>query len=756
MKKIPSVFRKKYTAKKLQKKIYKKLYIPADKSYVESLFVEVAKKGKKQVPVFAIPQETITGFEKKDRKRLKLIAKQMKKQKGRINLVPLVVTVAVLVAIPVGFLLFKNKIVKLAITTSCEKIFEARCDIEKVDFKLLDSSLRLNKIEIADKNNTMKNLIDIDSIALDFDLKQLLKKHFVAEELSVLNVNTGTDRKYDGTLPPKKQKKVKAEKQKTEKPKKDSKFELLLKDKKQATTDSLERNIRGLFNQVNPEALMNTYYAQLKTPAMAEELQKQIPELISKWEKKPDEVQKTINDVQAAVNKVSAFDYQSIAEDPLKIKEFLELIDSTYKNVDKIKNDTTKFVNDFKSDVTEADNLRKSIQSAVTYDVKFADAEIKKIKALNITDGTRLISEMFENVACDVLGKYYPYVSQGVGYLLEMKAKQKPEPKKDAVKTAKKKKGYSVYRDPGIDVVYRNDTSPKFWIKKMAGSGPNFAFEAVDVSSNQDIINKPAKVDFNMELYGLTHIAQLVVDIRTETTEPLIKADYKLKNLKFEIPAETFGAYPGVPAFDTDCDMDLLLNIFEDEGFDISGKTYFNNLKITTVPFDPEFASKIYSNIMARINSVNAAITSGYTASNGFKLRLDSDVDKQIINALKQEMNAQLDALKKSIREELTKYIQETAQNVLGEYASLDDIQKHLNNLLNISQNYEKILNDKKAEYENYAKQKLEEAKRQAEEAAKKEAQKQIDNALDEGLKNLPIDDKAAGDLKDQFKKFKF
>ena len=89
-----------------------------------------------------------------------------------------------------------------------------------------------------------------------------------------------------------------------------------------------------------------------------------------------------------------------------------------------------------------------------------------------------------------------------------------------------------------------------------------------------------AKVDFNLDLYGLSHIAQLVVDIRTETTEPLIKADYKLKNLEFEIPAETFGAYPGVPAFDTGCDMDMLLNIYEDEGFDISGMAYFNNLKI--------------------------------------------------------------------------------------------------------------------------------------------------------------------------------
>ena len=83
MKKIPSIFRKKYTSKKLQKKILKKLFIPADKTYIESLFVEIEKKGKKQIPIFAIPSEIVQKFDKKERKRLKIIAKQIKKQKGR-------------------------------------------------------------------------------------------------------------------------------------------------------------------------------------------------------------------------------------------------------------------------------------------------------------------------------------------------------------------------------------------------------------------------------------------------------------------------------------------------------------------------------------------------------------------------------------------------------------------------------------------------------------------------------------------------
>ena len=418
MKKIPSLFRKKYTAKKLEKKIFKRLYVPEDKKYVKSLFVEVEKKGAKQIPIFAIPTEKTEQLAKKEMKRLKLLAKQIKSQKGRVNFVPLIVTIAFIVAIPICFTMFKNVIIKKAITTVCEKIFEAKTDIEEVDFKFLDSALKIKKIEIANKNDYMKNLVDIGSITVDFDLGQLLKKRFVADELSVLDVNSGTDRKTSGELPPKKVKKIKKQKEKTEKQASESKLGKALADKKAVAANSLEQNITGLFNQFNPETLMQSYAAQLQTPAISKQVQEQVPQIVAKWQAKPAEVQKTVDELQKSVNDILAFDFNSVKNNPLKIKEFIEMLDSTYKNIDKVKNDANSVLNGFNADIAEADGLRKSVQNAVTHDMNFANSEINKIKSLNISDGTKLISGMFENVACDVLGKYYPYAQKGVGYIL--------------------------------------------------------------------------------------------------------------------------------------------------------------------------------------------------------------------------------------------------------------------------------------------------------------------------------------------------
>ena len=76
-KKLPKIFRKKYLPKLYEKKILKKIYVSSDKKLIESLFV--TEKDKKDRDVYFIPQEK--NIPTKDFKRLKLVAKQIKKTK---------------------------------------------------------------------------------------------------------------------------------------------------------------------------------------------------------------------------------------------------------------------------------------------------------------------------------------------------------------------------------------------------------------------------------------------------------------------------------------------------------------------------------------------------------------------------------------------------------------------------------------------------------------------------------------------------
>ena len=75
------------------------------------------------------------------------------------------------------------------------------------------------------------------------------------------------------------------------------------------------------------------------------------------------------------------FDYNSVQNNPLKIKEFIDTLDSTYKNIDKVKNEANGILNSFNADIADADGLRKTVQNAVVHDMNFANSEINKIKS---------------------------------------------------------------------------------------------------------------------------------------------------------------------------------------------------------------------------------------------------------------------------------------------------------------------------------------------------------------------------------------
>ena len=196
-KKLPGIFKKTYKEKAYSKNLLKKFYIEADKKFVEKLYSPSQDKKGRNIMVCNKSAE----ITKSDLKRYKLIAKQIKMQKGGIKLVPLI-AVAVLVAVlSAGVSLFKNIIIEKAITSAMQGIFGAKTDIAKVDFQFFNASLEINGLEQANKDSPMKNLFQIDSIKTSFNLTDLLRGKFHAENLSVEGVAIDTERKKSGELP---------------------------------------------------------------------------------------------------------------------------------------------------------------------------------------------------------------------------------------------------------------------------------------------------------------------------------------------------------------------------------------------------------------------------------------------------------------------------------------------------------------------------------------------------------------------------
>ena len=707
--KLPKLFKKTYTQKQLDKKILGKLFIPEDKKYIASLFVE-SGKNKKDVALFAVPKDSL--FEKKELNRLSTIAAEIKENKGRIKFLPLIATIAFIAAVVVGLSLTKNLIARKVITSTCESIFEAKCDIDYLNISFFKSTFQMKGWQVANKKQPMKNLFSVESITFDFDMLQLLKARFVANELSILGVDTNTDRKYSGDITAKRLAKIqkKKEKQAKKKAKQNEKsaFMVSLDSKKDVAMSTIKDSVSDLFDQYNPEKILKDCQEQLQTPAVSKQVQEQAKTLAEKYKNKPDEIKQKLETVKKSSDAITNLDINSLQNNPTKIKEALDTISSLKSNLDSLKKDADTALKDIQSDVNGVSGLTTQIQNAVANDKGIVDTQIKKFTSINLDTGKNFITGTFDSVIYQLLGKYYPYYTMAVDKLMQAKNNGKNK--------EKKKKSYTIARDAGRNVLYKNDSAPKFWIKKAAGSGPAFAFDATDLTNNMDLTGKPSVANISASFLNIDHNAKVTVDTRKDSTAPLVLANYNCDKLSLAYPSSKFGDVPGLPGIDSSkTKLDFILKVYENDGFDLSGTGYFTELVLSAPSFEPEFVSTIYMNTLAKINSMKLGLEAGYTNSSGVNLKLITDVDKQFMTAFTAEMMNQLGAIKDKVQAQLLEKINEYTNGALGE----------INNFNSIS---EKLTGYKKNIDDIYAK--VDAKKKELEDATTGKAKKAADDAV--------------------------
>ena len=251
-KKLPKMFKKKYSAKGLKKKLLSKIFIAEDKKYVTSLFEET-KIGKKEKIVFKIPDDKL--FSLVELKRLKVLAKQINKQKGTVKFIPLFLFIIIVVSV----FLFTDLILKIGLKSTLQSIFKAKTSIGSVHLDYMESSLSIKNLVVADKEAPMTNLFQFDSIIFDIDINRLLQKSIVIDEIEAAGFAMGTERQTSGELIIKE--KVKKEK----KPKEPIiKPEFIENAKAKFSTE-----LQKMFGKFDPKVILETTYKSLKTPVVA-------------------------------------------------------------------------------------------------------------------------------------------------------------------------------------------------------------------------------------------------------------------------------------------------------------------------------------------------------------------------------------------------------------------------------------------------------------------------------------------------------
>lgn len=722
--KVPSLFKKKYTQKSLDKKIYKRIFIADDKKFLQNYIKQVGTKTKKneEIPLYSIPRDI--EITKKAQKQLVTIAKSIKKQKSGFKFGPLIAVVAFIFAVGITVTLTKNLVCRKIITSTSESIFEAKCDIGYLNLKFLDSSFTIKNFEVANKKDPMKDLFSIENLNLDFDFPQLLKAHFVIEDISVLGIETGKERTTSGDISAKRLAKI--QKKKAKKAAKEAKktentgFMIALKDKVVNLTTT---EISSLFEQYNPQTIIENCYTQLETPKMSEDVKNQIAKINDEWKKTPETLTTKIDSVKTSVNAITNYDFSSIQNNSTKIKEALETINSAITEVNSLKEETTKVANNLKNQANEVSDLSKKLTDAITHDKNLAQDEISKITSFKLSDVKNIISGYFDKLGYSLLGKYYPYVYKAVNKLLEIKNSSSSSTKKTKTKIV------AGTRQSGRNVYFIGDTTPRFWLKNFRASGFGISANAVNVSSDQDALGKPAEANFTLSKNNIAHNAKLVVDTRRSSSAPLINADYNCSSFPINLPSSLFGGGQGVPTFDATSKFSANAKIYDAEGFTISGNGDFTNLKITAEAFEPEYAYNIYAGVLSKITSMTLGVTAGYKSSDGLIMNISTDANQKFANALVAEMQTQLASVKKSVEEQLSAKITELTGGALGEVSSFDDIKAKITNAQSSVDELSKQLEAKKQEATNLLTSKVDEVKNQATQKATEAANQATEKA---------------------------
>ena len=679
-KKLPGIFKKTYKEKAYSKNLLKKFYIEADKKFVEKLYSPSQDKKGRNIMVCNKSAE----ITKADLKRYKLIAKQIKMQKGGIKLVPLI-AVAVLVAVlSAGVSLFKNIIIEKAITSAMQGIFGAKTDIAKVDFQFFNASLEINGLEQANKDSPMKNLFQIDSIKTSFNLTDLLRGKFHAENLSVEGVAIDTERKKSGELP------IKPAKTKEEK-----QTESALSAKKQELSEEASAKLKEMFDSYNPEKMLENLQNELKSPAVASQISTDVQQKVEKWSSLPAELQEKVNAFSKNVNDIANTDFSKI-NDVAKLKSTLEKINSTAKSGEELKKLIEKSNSDLFSDSKAIADYSNKIQTAIKSDYALVDSKISEMKSVLSPAGlNEIMTNAVQSVLYQMCGKYYPYVSKGLNAALSA---QKSSSEKETEKSAEKTEKTVMTRHPGRTVFFKQDTVPTLFIENVTASGyeyktDNLLFKgnAKNIANNQNMTGKPTDISADFKIAGNPNNASVKIDARTNTNSPLVTASYTGSGIPVNADAQVF-------AFTSKSTIKAKMTADTNGKVSLNGVLDMNISEMTGMQFDVEKISELYNTALSNISRLTVDFSIGINEDKTMTISLNNldSLASQLTTPVVKTLTAELNSIAADARSSAAKLLSEKTGVATEKIEQFTNIKNSVNSSKESVNNFQKKLEQKK------------------------------------------------------------
>jgi len=627
-------------------------------------------------------------------------------------------TLVILSAIIVFNIIFLDSVLKKVFIASGEMAFGAKVEVQSLKTKFSNLSIKIDGLQIADKNDCWKNLAEAKTISFALKPLPLLSKKFIIEKMSVEGVMWQTKRNTYGQLPPKKIKKFN----------KTNKNSLLGK-----LTNSLAQKGKSEI-------------IQLPAVSALSDAQKNLENISINTVIDPAQIQtlKEIDVMKADVASKYA-SYQSSFSN-LNVTATIESAKSTLNGLSDIKVDSLENIKTAKEKIDAALSAKitveaklnefNSLKSSISKDIVTEKQLTEKIAQLTNADVTGLMDKLkipevsFSNISKALFGQLWINRVNSLISYVELARKYMP-PKKSNTNII-----LTPSRMNGTNVSFpKKDNPPDFLIQQISLSGTTagpgkemqlgttFNGSILNITSDQTLLDKPTTFQISGKQNSSLLNFNGTFDHRAYPGKDIINATLEgLSVDAFGIPKSEY-----LPEFSNgEGKINASLTLTGEE-IDCKVKVILDKLTAKkTLYKDNEEVAKIIDYLWAGISDIVMDISATGKMDN-LKFDVSSNLDKVLSERLKALFGQKITEYKAQLTQKVNSLIASKKAELLEEFNAIkneyqkliDEKQKELNTQI------ESIKTQVQAK-EDEIKNKAENEKQKAQEELQKQAQDKL------------------------------
>jgi uncharacterized protein (TIGR03545 family) len=386
--------------------------------------------------------------------------------------------------------LVTDRLLERRLEKAAGRLVGARVELEGFHLSLLRLRVHWEGLQVADPDDPMLNLVQTGLCVFDLDLEPLLEKKFIVEDFQARDVQTGTRRLTDGSLPPR----VRGE---------PSPFVRTMSARLEEARSRIPLfNPEVLAGQVDVEGIWES--VSLQTQEQVALLRREYDRTLDHWETRiaglPSREELGLLDDR--IRAVSPADVESPGDAARSLQTLREAGEEVNRYLDQVKS-----IREGLGEELSVARLDRRIASWV-------QEELERVAALVKIPGLpadRVAEMLFGEAVVSRVER----ITRVVGTVRRLTGRFGGRPRKEKPP-----------RLAGQDIAFaREQALPSLWIRSAAFSGEHRGIElagrAGDVTSGQKIIDRPTRISAGGTGAGGTLRLQGVLDHRTAPREEI-------------------------------------------------------------------------------------------------------------------------------------------------------------------------------------------------------------------------------------------